>query len=229
MHLRVYNYNTLDRVHAWEAHQVPPPQHAALLLSLCLSGLHSFRCHSSQPGSHFAAFYCCSESWCSRFCFRPPTTCSSSSGSCVLFLVVLLFLICSVCSWEKNWQCIRVFEGHSHYVMQICFNPKVCCLQLFPLGLSSRFRIQMCLLLPLSIAPSKSGLWVPRRPTFLWRCAANCLCVWVADGNVRGTTRASTVWRIIRAAISRTSFPAEMTLLSKCGIIKTRSASRRWR
>jgi WD40 repeat protein len=26
--------------------------------------------------------------------------------------------------WEKGWQCTRVFEGHSHYVMQICFNPK---------------------------------------------------------------------------------------------------------
>ncbi len=26
--------------------------------------------------------------------------------------------------WDKDWQCTRVFEGHSHYVMQICFNPK---------------------------------------------------------------------------------------------------------
>jgi coatomer subunit beta' len=26
--------------------------------------------------------------------------------------------------WEKGWQCTRVFEGHAHYVMQICFNPK---------------------------------------------------------------------------------------------------------
>jgi len=26
--------------------------------------------------------------------------------------------------WEKNWQCIRVFEGHEHYVMSLCFNPK---------------------------------------------------------------------------------------------------------
>ena len=25
--------------------------------------------------------------------------------------------------WEK-WSCVQVFEGHSHYVMQIVFNPK---------------------------------------------------------------------------------------------------------
>ncbi|KAF2405259.1 Coatomer, beta' subunit [Trichodelitschia bisporula] len=26
--------------------------------------------------------------------------------------------------WEKNWKCIQVFEGHSHYVMSVAFNPK---------------------------------------------------------------------------------------------------------
>lgn len=26
--------------------------------------------------------------------------------------------------WDKNWSCIQVFEGHSHYVMQVSFNPK---------------------------------------------------------------------------------------------------------
>mmetsp|Transcript_23414 Transcript_23414/g.41412 ORF Transcript_23414/g.41412 Transcript_23414/m.41412 type:complete len:687 (+) Transcript_23414:75-2135(+) len=26
--------------------------------------------------------------------------------------------------WEKNWECYRVYEGHSHYVMQVEFNPK---------------------------------------------------------------------------------------------------------
>ncbi|KAL6972811.1 hypothetical protein U1Q18_026985 [Sarracenia purpurea var. burkii] len=25
--------------------------------------------------------------------------------------------------WEKDWVCTRVFEGHSHYVMQVAFNP----------------------------------------------------------------------------------------------------------
>lgn len=27
-------------------------------------------------------------------------------------------------NWEKQWACQQVFEGHTHYVMQIVFNPK---------------------------------------------------------------------------------------------------------
>jgi coatomer subunit beta' len=27
-------------------------------------------------------------------------------------------------NWEKAWACQQVFEGHSHYVMQIAINPK---------------------------------------------------------------------------------------------------------
>lgn len=26
--------------------------------------------------------------------------------------------------WEKGWLCTQIFEGHSHYVMQVAFNPK---------------------------------------------------------------------------------------------------------
>ncbi|XP_024969366.1 coatomer subunit beta'-2-like isoform X2 [Cynara cardunculus var. scolymus] len=26
--------------------------------------------------------------------------------------------------WEKSWFCTQIFEGHSHYVMQVTFNPK---------------------------------------------------------------------------------------------------------
>ena len=26
--------------------------------------------------------------------------------------------------WENNWACTQIFEGHSHYVMQVVFNPK---------------------------------------------------------------------------------------------------------
>nr|KJB13138.1 hypothetical protein B456_002G058900 [Gossypium raimondii] len=26
--------------------------------------------------------------------------------------------------WEKDWVCTQIFEGHSHYVMQVTFNPK---------------------------------------------------------------------------------------------------------
>lgn len=27
-------------------------------------------------------------------------------------------------NWEKNWACSQVYEGHTHYIMQIVFNPK---------------------------------------------------------------------------------------------------------
>jgi coatomer subunit beta' len=27
-------------------------------------------------------------------------------------------------NWDKNWACQQVFEGHTHYVMQIVINPK---------------------------------------------------------------------------------------------------------
>lgn len=27
-------------------------------------------------------------------------------------------------NWDKKWTCQQVFEGHSHYVMQIVINPK---------------------------------------------------------------------------------------------------------
>ncbi|RKO97028.1 Coatomer, beta' subunit, partial [Caulochytrium protostelioides] len=26
--------------------------------------------------------------------------------------------------WEKNWRAVQVFEGHTHYIMQVVFNPK---------------------------------------------------------------------------------------------------------
>lgn len=27
-------------------------------------------------------------------------------------------------NWRKGWSCYENFEGHSHYVMQVAFNPK---------------------------------------------------------------------------------------------------------
>jgi coatomer subunit beta' len=73
--LRIYNYNTLDKVHAWEAHQ---------------DYIRSVAIHPSQP-----------------------FLISSSDD-----------MLIKLWDWEKGWQCTRTFEGHSHYVMQVCFNPK---------------------------------------------------------------------------------------------------------
>ena len=29
-----------------------------------------------------------------------------------------------LCCFMQGWTCTQVFEGHSHYVMQVVFNPK---------------------------------------------------------------------------------------------------------
>lgn len=33
-------------------------------------------------------------------------------------------LLIKLWNWERNWACQQVFEGHTHYVMQIVINPK---------------------------------------------------------------------------------------------------------
>uniref|UniRef100_A0A2N9FRT8 Beta'-coat protein n=1 Tax=Fagus sylvatica TaxID=28930 RepID=A0A2N9FRT8_FAGSY len=33
-------------------------------------------------------------------------------------------MVIKLWDWEKDWTCTQIFEGHSHYVMQVAFNPK---------------------------------------------------------------------------------------------------------
>ncbi|KAF3543663.1 hypothetical protein DY000_02010363 [Brassica cretica] len=33
-------------------------------------------------------------------------------------------MVIKLWDWEKGWACTQIFEGHSHYVMQVTFNPK---------------------------------------------------------------------------------------------------------
>eukprot|EP00899_Mesostigma_viride_P001865 jgi/Mesvir1/1167/Mv17669-RA.1 len=33
-------------------------------------------------------------------------------------------MLIKIWDWDKNWTCTQIFEGHSHYVMQVAFNPK---------------------------------------------------------------------------------------------------------
>lgn len=73
--LRVYNYNTGDKVTEFEAH----PDY-----------IRSIAVHATLP-----------------------YVLTSSDD----FTVRLW-------NWENNWQLERKFEGHSHYVMSVCFNPK---------------------------------------------------------------------------------------------------------
>lgn len=73
--IRVFNYNTLEKVHSFEAHS------------------DYVRCIAVHP--------------------TQPLILTSSDD-----------MLIKLWNWEKMWANQRVFEGHSHYVMQIVFNPK---------------------------------------------------------------------------------------------------------
>ncbi|CAL9104963.1 unnamed protein product [Musa textilis] len=75
MFIRVYNYNTMDKVRVFEAHT------------------DYIRCVAVHP--------------------TLPYVLSSSDD-----------MLIKLWDWEKGWICTQIFEGHSHYVMQVTFNPK---------------------------------------------------------------------------------------------------------
>lgn len=75
MFIRVYNYNTMDKVKVFEAHT------------------DYIRCVAVHP--------------------TLPYVLSSSDD-----------MLIKLWDWDKGWLCTQIFEGHSHYVMQVTFNPK---------------------------------------------------------------------------------------------------------
>jgi len=75
MFIRVYNYNTMDKVKVFEAHT------------------DYIRCVAVHP--------------------TLPYVLSSSDD-----------MLIKLWDWDKGWMCTQIFEGHSHYVMQVTFNPK---------------------------------------------------------------------------------------------------------
>lgn len=75
MFIRVYNYNTMDKIKVFEAHT------------------DYIRCVAVHP--------------------TLPYVLSSSDD-----------MLIKLWDWEKGWLCTQIFEGHSHYVMQVTFNPK---------------------------------------------------------------------------------------------------------
>ena len=75
MFIRVYNYNTMDKVKVFEAHT------------------DYIRCVAVHPTQPFVL---------------------SSSDD----------MLIKLWDWDKGWACTQIFEGHSHYVMQVTFNPK---------------------------------------------------------------------------------------------------------
>jgi coatomer subunit beta' len=75
MQIRAYNYNTLERVHMFEAHS------------------DYIRCLAVHPTQSYLL--------------------SSSDDMSI-----------KLWDWDNKWACKQVFEGHTHYVMQIVINPK---------------------------------------------------------------------------------------------------------
>ncbi|EMS68585.1 Coatomer subunit beta'-1 [Triticum urartu] len=75
MFIRVYNYNTMDKIKVFEAHT------------------DYIRCVAVHP--------------------TLPYVLSSSDD-----------MLIKLWDWDKGWMCTQIFEGHSHYVMQVTFNPK---------------------------------------------------------------------------------------------------------
>ncbi|XP_071946200.1 coatomer subunit beta'-like [Antedon mediterranea] len=75
MQLRVFNYNTLEKSHMFEAHS---------------DYIRSIAVHPTQP-----------------------YILTSSDD-----------MLIKLWDWEKKWLCSQVFEGHTHYVMQVVINPK---------------------------------------------------------------------------------------------------------
>jgi len=75
MFIRVYNYNTMDKVIQFEAHS---------------DYIRSLAVHPSLP-----------------------YVLSSSDD-----------MLIKLWDWDKGWTCTQIFEGHSHYVMQVTINPK---------------------------------------------------------------------------------------------------------
>ena len=58
---------------------------------------------------------------------RKTTTQSLSQSVSIQQRVAWLFsddMLIKLWDWEKKWVCTQVFEGHTHYVMQIVINPK---------------------------------------------------------------------------------------------------------
>jgi coatomer subunit beta' len=75
MNIRVYNYNTMEKLRTFEAHT------------------DYIRCLAVHPSS--------------------PYLISASDDMTI-----------KLWDWDRNWEEVCVFEGHTHYVMQIEINPK---------------------------------------------------------------------------------------------------------
>lgn len=107
MQIRVFNYNTLERVHMFEAHS---------------DYIRCIAVHPTQP-------YILTSSgrlFTKTVLKVPSVYVLVLKGHCVFcfFCVYADDMLIKLWDWEKKWSCSQVFEGHTHYVMQIVINPK---------------------------------------------------------------------------------------------------------
>lgn len=120
MQIRVFNYNTLERVHMFEAHSdyirciaVHPTQPYILTSSGTLV--------NSWFLSSFSFFV---NLWHSAYTCFTDHTMKTCLYAWLCFCVIADDMLIKLWDWEKKWSCSQVFEGHTHYVMQIVINPK---------------------------------------------------------------------------------------------------------
>ncbi len=112
--------------------------------------------------------------------------------------------------WEKKWSCSQVFEGHTHYVMQIVINPKDNN-QFASASLDRTIKVLLnthmdraSLNLTYDISPIISsvfcfrfGSWVPPLLTSLWRAMIRgwtALIITVAETNLTSYLELMTDW-----------------------------------
>jgi coatomer subunit beta' len=100
MFIRVYNYNTTERIKAFEAHQ---------------DYIRSLAIHPTLPYVLSASDDMTIKLW-----DWDKGSISTKLQSASFFF----FFFFHVCIYFSGWDCLQTFEGHSHYVMQVEFNPK---------------------------------------------------------------------------------------------------------
>lgn len=162
MQVRVYNYNTLERVHQFEAHS---------------DYLRSIAVHPTQP-------YLLTSSG-----KLSPTFLSSQ----FIFLLYLCFvsddMLVKLWDWDNKWQCKQVFEGHTHYAMQVVINPK----DNNTFATASLDRTIKVLFIYI-ISCSLIFLCLPLRVISIWHISAHSLC---RCGNWVRIIRIS-LWKVTR-------------------------------
>ena len=106
--MRVFNYNTTEKIKTFEAHQ---------------DYIRSMAVHPTLPYLLTASDDMTIKLWDWDRGMKGHPRLLHSFCQTLLFFVVKLVLSYVLC-WHPGWECIQTFEGHSHYVMQVEFNPK---------------------------------------------------------------------------------------------------------